>query len=253
MKNWSDMREAFSAINSKCNYLVMRNWEGFYDDILLEGHNDIDVLCGGRKDRETMVALLGAEKRFEKDNGIHYKISYRNRDVDLDIRTVGDGYYDKKWQKNMLINKKLSQLGFYTMNSEDYFYSLVYHAIYQKDYLTDEYLQRLRNMNLSEKMNGAGQNAFEEALFDFMTANKYCYTVPFDLSCMHSYDNRWVKRRFKYPISIRLRHFFSQEGKKNRKRNFQVFNNDLKNTKESRGIVFALLWGAKNIWGCFKN
>lgn len=253
MKNWDDMREAFNAINSKCSYLVMRNWEGFYNDILLEGHNDIDVLCDGVKDSKKMVTLLGAEKRFEIDDGIHYKISYRDCVVDLDIRTVGDGYYDKKWQRNMLKNRQLNPLGFYTMNEEDYFYSLTYHAIYQKDCLTEEYLQRLQNMSLLVKRNDVEQNDFEEALFDFMVASKYWYTKPFDLSCMHRYDNQWVNKRYKYPVYIRLRHFFTKELKKKRKMRFMVFKEDFKMTRESRGTVFALLWGAKNMWSCFKD
>lgn len=36
MKNWNNIKEVFSHLNDSCEYLVMRNYEGFYDDILLE-------------------------------------------------------------------------------------------------------------------------------------------------------------------------------------------------------------------------
>lgn len=106
------------------------------------------------EDRVKMVEIFDATTRVGVDNGIHYKFLYCDREIALDIRTVGDGYYDKKWQKHMMKNRRLHPIGFYTMCSEDYTFSLIYHAIYQKNELSDEYLRRLRVM-WSELFGGA--------------------------------------------------------------------------------------------------
>lgn len=204
MKNWTNLAEAFQILNTQCNYLVLRNFEDFYDDILLPGHDDIDVLCASKADRKKMVQLMDAVTRVGIDNGIHYKFLYQNTEIALDIRTVGDGYYDKKWQKNMLQNRVLNPKGFYTMNEDDYFHSLIYHAIYQKNELSNDYLTRLRSMR-----NGYEQKVqedFEEALYDYMIGNDYYFSMTEDESVIKRFITPKYKNRIKYPFVMKLKH-----------------------------------------------
>lgn len=146
-KKWKTAAEAFAVLNDCCTYLVMRNYEHFYEELLLEGHNDIDVLCRSPRDRRKMVKALGAVPRLSRDNGIHYRFRCGGKEMDLDIRCVGDGYYDRRWQKEMLKTRVYDKRGFYHMEEDDYFYSLLYHGVYQKEGLSEEYFQRLNAMN----------------------------------------------------------------------------------------------------------
>lgn len=204
MKNSENIEQLFDELNKHCNYLILRNFECFFDDILIEGHNDIDVLCASKKDRKIMVKILNAEPRIGIDNGIHYKFLYKNNEISLDIRTVGDGYYDQNWQKNMLKNKIYNPIGFYTMSQDDYFYSLIYHAIYQKEELSKEYLKRLRLMH--PRMTEADQNDFEMLLLQYMNDHHYFYTYTYDKYVKLYFNKAICGEKVKYPFSINLRH-----------------------------------------------
>lgn len=208
MINWSNIREAFEILNKECFYLVLRNFEEFFDDILIEGHNDIDVLCANRREQKKMVKILGAVPRIGIDNGIHYKFLYMGKEVALDIRTVGDGYYDRNWQINMLKNRIYNPIGFYTMNNEDYYYSLIYHAIYQKKFLSEEYLMRLRNMGNNTQ--NYTQLDFEKVLLEFMKRKQYYFTLTYDKYVVLYFNKGLIGKYIKYPSNIRLRHFIEK-------------------------------------------
>ena len=46
----------------------------------------------------------------------------------------------------MLDNRRQSKFGFYVLESDDYFYSLCYHALFHKRKLSEEYRKKLSNM-----------------------------------------------------------------------------------------------------------
>ena len=184
-KNIEDIRAVFESLPSDCGYLIMRNWEGFYDDILIEGHNDIDVLCANKRSRDILVNAFTA-KPLTYD-GFHYSFMYRGMDVTLDTRIVGDGYYDIKWQKSMLRNRKKHPLGFYVMADDDYFYSLAYHAIYQKNKgLSEEYKERLGEMKPEYK--NYQQEDYIKILHEHMLQQSYFYTHTVDDSVVRCFD-----------------------------------------------------------------
>lgn len=203
-KDVTDLQKAFLDINTTtADYLIMRNWEGFYDDILLEGHNDIDLLCRDKDSRDIIVRLLDA-KPLTPD-GFHYSFKHRGREVTLDTRIVGDGYYDRRWQREMLKSKRLHPLGFYVMDPENYFYSLIYHAVYQKkNVLSEEYSERLNRMSPVEET--WGQDDFAVQLDLFMKKNRYAYTDTMDKSVVKAFSNTQIRKKKRYPLNIRLCH-----------------------------------------------
>ena len=184
-KNIEDIQSVFESLPGDCGYLIMRNWEGFYDDILIEGHNDIDVLCANTKSRDLIVAAFSAKDL--SGNGFHYSFLYNGMDVTLDTRIVGDGYYDINWQKEMIANRVKNPLGFYVMTDEDYFYSLAYHAIYQKkDGLSEEYRERLAKMKPEYK--DYQQADYIKVLHEFMLRRGYFYTHTVDDSVIRRFE-----------------------------------------------------------------
>lgn len=184
-KNIEDIQAVFESLPSDCEYLILRNWEGFYDDILIEGHNDIDVLCANTKSRDQIVAAFSAKDL--SGNGFHYSFLHKGMEVTLDTRIVGDGYYDINWQKEMIANRVKNPLGFYVMTNEDYFYSLAYHAIYQKkDGLSDEY--RIRLGEMKPKYKDFKQEDFVRILHEYMLHHGYFYTHTVDDSVIRRFD-----------------------------------------------------------------
>lgn len=184
-KDFEDIQAVFESLPPDCGYLIMRNWEGFYDDILIEGHNDIDVLCADKRSRDMLVSAFTAKPLT--NDGFHFSFVYRGIDVTLDTRIVGDGYYDINWQKNMLKNRVKHPLGFFVMGDDDYFYSLAYHAIYQKENgLSEEYRERLTKMKPEYK--DYQQDDFIRILHEFMLQNKYFYTHTADYSVVRRFD-----------------------------------------------------------------
>ena len=184
-KDIEDIQAVFESLPDDCCYLIMRNWEGFYDDILIEGHNDVDVLCANTKSRDQIVAAFSAKDI--SGNGFHYSFLYKGFDVTLDTRIVGDGYYDIRWQKEMIANRFKNPLGFYVMTDEDYFYSLAYHAIYQKkDGLSDEY--RIRLGEMKPEFKDFKQEDFISVLHEFMLQHGYFYTHTVDDSVVRRFD-----------------------------------------------------------------
>lgn len=203
-KNIEDLKSVFLNVNTTtADYLILRNWEGFYDDILLEGHNDIDLLCRDTDSRDIIVRLLDA--RPLTDDGFHYAFQYRGRHVTLDTRILGDGYYDRRWQRDMLRHKRLHPMGFYVMDSENYYYSLIYHAIYQKkDGMSDEYAARLNRLSPSERV--LSQSDFAADLSTYMQRKHYGYTKTKDQSVVKNFGITDFPKKIRYPLNIRLYH-----------------------------------------------
>ena len=97
------------------------------------------------------------------------------------IKYDAGGYYCEKWEKQMLA-RKIIHNGFYILNESDYFFTLIYHAIYQKPSLTIEYRDRLtamaKNLNL-DGGTGSSQD-FITLLETYMRHINYRYQYPKD-------------------------------------------------------------------------
>lgn len=197
MRNWESARSVFEELNGKFTYLVIRNHEGFYDSILLDSHADIDILCE-KKDRKGIIKLLDASPRLQRKDSIHYKIRVSSEYVPIDIRVVGDGYYDKKWESQMLRNREYDSRGFYHMNTDDYFWSLLYHALYHKGKLSAEYRSRLESFK--SELFPVNDKMLELKLGDFMKKHDYYYTIAKDRYLWYHFTNICEGRIRAYPL-----------------------------------------------------
>lgn len=135
------MKEFFDYLNENCNYLVLRNWDDLLDeDMYGTGHEDIDILCD---DLESFLHTTGAVRIHKENYRDNFIVPIGEDKVRLDIRWIGDGYYPTEWERKMLERRTLNQQGIFILCSEDYFYSLAYHALLQKPQLSSEYLTKL--------------------------------------------------------------------------------------------------------------
>ena len=165
-------------------YLVLRNYENMLSpELYMDGHGDIDLLCA---DSRLLAEKVGAKTYTHKvrevcDDGVHYYVLVAGKQVSLDLRSVGDGYYCKKWQQEMLDRRVLKD-GFYVMSEQDYLYSLIHHAILQKRSFSDEYRLRLTEMcnRLHIVMKDDSAQSFIQLLESYMAEHGYTYVYPRD-------------------------------------------------------------------------
>lgn len=174
MKRWNSLQEMFNVLNQEAEYLVLRNYESLINGEMIDNHEDIDLFCS---DIRQVARLTGAEPRWKKDNGVNYIVHIQNSIIDIDIHCMGNGYYDLKWEKKMLENRELFMDTFYILNSLDYFYSLLYHALIHKYDISDDYVIRLSNMAQMLCVNWDVEN-LQVILSDYMKEKGYFYTYP---------------------------------------------------------------------------
>ena len=178
-KIWTSIDEIFTALNeAKCNYIVMRNFECFEQgEVFVNGHDDIDLLCD---DIIKVKKILDVRNRFRFPMVNSYCILFNDLIVHVDIRFIGDGYYDKKWQENLLRNKILFHNTIFVPDLESYFYSLIYHAICQKRQLSEEYLDKLSNMASKMGLSCSTEKELIKELLKYMHKNEYKASITRD-------------------------------------------------------------------------
>ncbi len=214
---FKNINDFFKKLNDAgINYLVLRNYENFHKpEIFINGHGDVDMLCD---DSQAIVSLIDAiSKRPDeyplRGDGIHYYIIVGENEVSLDLRQIGDGYYCDKWEKDMLENRVMHD-GFYVMDNENYFYSLIYHAILQKKFLSDDYINRLTCManQINVVIDHYNEKGFINALEKYMRQHNYVFTYSYDYVVPNRFnlvDKSLIKpnyklwwRHFRYNIRI---------------------------------------------------
>lgn len=184
-EGYNSILELIQTLNqSSSPYVILRNYENLLEESLyMDGHGDIDLLCCNSVQLAKDLNALPHKGHFK--NGVHDKVHffiYLNKEyVSLDLRFVGDGYYCRKWQEDILKRRVLHN-GFYVMGELDYFYSLIYHAVFQKNIFSEDYKNRLTIMakKLGIEVKEESIVFFVSLLEKFMDQNNYTYVYPTD-------------------------------------------------------------------------
>lgn len=167
---FSTIKDVFDLLNEHTSYAVLRNWEGWPEELISDAHADVDLLT---EDYYKTLLLLGAKPIFPQSYRVHHLVNIGDRSIPFDVRFVGDGYYDNRWQESMLRSLVKSQ-DFFHLDKENHFWSLLYHGIFHKRGLSEEYKERLVQMNVAEPTRAA--------LRGYLAKNKYSIPAPKDRS-----------------------------------------------------------------------
>ena len=174
---WESFEQFFRTLNETIDYVILRNFKD------LKNSDDIDVLTTNLKE---FIYISNAKKiiTYRFMNRVQYKVKIDKIEYYIDIRSIGDNYYDGKWQKDIISNKVLNRQGFYIPSDVHYKYSLLYHYIAHKKIFFPHYF-----LQLSGLFNNLKLNSLVRDLKKFMNENKYCFVSPRDLSIKinHSY------------------------------------------------------------------
>lgn len=180
-KKWNTVTEMFYALNNCINYAILRNYESLPDEIYQNEHNDIDIICDSLEDA---VYILNAKPVFEENYRVHYKTYVEDKVANFDLRHIGDNYYFIEMEKEILKNRVFNDKGFYTLNTSDYFYSLLYHALIHKEVFKDDYKIKLANMNIEQTDINTTIEEYAMILKKWMLSKEYIIVEPEDKTVM---------------------------------------------------------------------
>lgn len=177
---WNKFSDMVKALNNSCNWLIIRNYENLNDNFIFSEGEDIDILCSNFK---LFIKSIKAKKR--KGGRCSYEVLINNQVVPLDIRYVGDKYFDPLWARDMLINKQyVNKIP--VLSVKDYFFSLIYHIKLQKFNVKSEYIPRLNLLAKKNNFLNLDHNFIyddlkcSQLLNSFFEYNNYTYTYTDD-------------------------------------------------------------------------
>jgi len=194
-ETWNSPQEVFFVMNSIINYVILRNFENFPEELISHEHKDIDLLTD---DQWQIPYVLNMEKINSNSIGFSPFVKISEKKIKLDIRYVNDGYYDEKWSKDILDRKILSN-GVFVPSDEDYFFSLLYHMIIHKKKLRNDYCERLYKIAPQYIKEKYSQNDFnnyiilKKILEEFMKINGYQYVNSIRYSLKHNEPMRLLR------------------------------------------------------------
>jgi len=178
-EKWNSLDELFYVLNSTTNYIVLRNFEGITNQINLDDHNDIDLLT----DDKWQIAHILNKQILKNSKGIPRPcIVVGKKKISIDLRYVGDIYYDEKWSRHMLENKTRTDNGINCPDNENYFYSLLYHVLIHKSKIASDYIPKLIRLAEKNNIEGISEASFtnrktlENILDTFLQRKGYRYT-----------------------------------------------------------------------------
>lgn len=178
LDGFAGLKELFQLLNQCAPYVVLRNYEHLPKTYVIGSHGDIDLLVGCLDD---VVGLLCAKKESEVAYRVRYSVVVGGEDVYFDLRSAGDGYYDKPFQTQLLAARIYNENGFYTPSADDHVHALLYHALIHKKDISADYQAKLDAAFVG--VAGVRHMSHEQCcavLDDFMVRHAYKYSVPVD-------------------------------------------------------------------------
>lgn len=183
---WKNVNEMFYALNNCLNYAILRNYESLPEEIYVNGHNDIDIICDSF---ENAAYILNAEKVFPEEYRIHYRAKVQDKYANFDFRYIGDNYYFKDLEERILKNRIYNEKGFFTLNEDDYFYTLLYHALIHKNIFKEDYKKRLIKMKPELITEQSTEDDMILSLKNWLKQNDYIAVKPIDKSVYFNIEN----------------------------------------------------------------
>jgi len=183
-KNFKDIGSIFTALNSsEINYVVMRNFEELPNNATIDEHLDIDILTDDYYAVKNIVGGDSVEIHNRYEDGGYRILNWivvGGKRIMMDIRYVGDNYYSKQFESDMLATKKFDHSrGIWIPNEEYHKYGLIYHALIHKHSISNTYKNIFSNM-------GHSLSELPSILNDWMNKKNYKFIVPNDKSVAYN-------------------------------------------------------------------
>lgn len=125
---WRDPTELFTAIDVTLGYVVLDELEA--NGGALPSH--VRILVEGAWEHwgvEWLVASPDLEREGAHRSSTLHEVVVGGETTTLELRHVGDGYFDESWQRAMLRERVPHSSGAFTLSPEHAFHGLLYHAL----------------------------------------------------------------------------------------------------------------------------
>ena len=137
---WESIEHLFYVLNNTISYCILRNYESLPKDYDFTIHGDIDLLT---ENKNNAIYITNATPVHSEQYRVYCNILVGSKYIPFDFRYIGDNYYDKLWEIDILEKRILSNAGFYIPDSYNQYYTLLYHAYVQKYNLAEDYPKKL--------------------------------------------------------------------------------------------------------------
>ena len=211
--HWNSIEEMWEALDAaSISYALLRNFE---DGVMhpSDAHPDIDILLQSLEPACCVMTVYGGPEgrcaRNIQDQGQHVTIA--GKKVKLDIRIVGDDYYDTKWSNDMLARRvrgSVPNSKAWSLAPADLLFSMIYHVLVHKDDIAPDYPPRLCHLSSAlgyEIQDCSSRNELTELLLThWMAPRGYTSVRPGDLNV--AYHPLVPKRLEHDPMFIHNKH-----------------------------------------------
>lgn len=171
---WEDMSRILYVLNETTDYVILRNFSGLFSDYNRSVHGDIDILT---PDRYLARLALNAKPVHKSGRRVQHIVRIGSGGSYFDIRYVGDNYYCKAWEKEILAARYLTEDGYYRTDDENFAFSLLYHALVQKKQIADDYREAF-----AELFPGQDDEKLKATLLEYLKSHNYPMNEPYDYS-----------------------------------------------------------------------
>jgi hypothetical protein len=180
---WNTWDDVFKILNVCSNYLVLRSFKDLPHN---NYEKDLDLLVENFQKVASLLCMEQSSSKPYKGN-----IQVANEFVSVDLRFVGDDYYDRNWQLNMLGRKSFVN-GFFIPRIDDLFFSLLFHCKIQKSQVKNHYVNQLQELAVILGFDWFNPNLLGDDIFigtvlgGFYLGNGYYFEVPVDPFVHHN-------------------------------------------------------------------
>lgn len=207
---WSSLEELFRILNNSTNYVVLRNFQDLLNIQKLDTIKDIDILTD---DFWQISYIVNKKLRKKGESGPSSYVIVGNKKIKFDFKNLGDDYYDKRWEEDILQKRRLYKNTFYIPDEENLFYSLLYHMLIHKKSLHEKYLgvlqelaQKLDIQDFSNIQNNPDE--LKTQLDNFLNRKNYSYTNTKSYQLTHNEFTRLTSNAIKISKKQGVRKLF---------------------------------------------
>ena len=183
-KNFKDLKDFFKQLNlaKGLKYVILRKPFSERDDldILVNDYYLFKKISDCHSYKKKNYNFISNSGDPVDENGIKVSnyVKINHKKIRIDVRFIGDNYFDSNWQKKILITRKLGSL-YFVPNKENFIYSLIYHIVFHKGYIDQKYLNILRSKLRLKKID---LQILKMKINSYLSRNKYKITRPSDLT-----------------------------------------------------------------------
>ena len=177
---WNSIEELIYVMNETLKYVVLRNFDGIFSKENRGIHSDIDILTNNYKDAKLIINSKSDKISKKRVRNI---IKLKDDIVYMDIRYLGDKYYCRNWENDILENRYKTNMLYYRTSEENFKYSLLYHALIHKVKISEDYLEKFKEYFPDVFENNTDYiKGLNDKLQKYLIEKSYCMEEPKDYS-----------------------------------------------------------------------